>query len=45
MYEITKDLYEISVWEDVLVEAEEQQYKLATEDTPENETFYKLESG
>jgi hypothetical protein len=23
MYEITKDLYEISVWDDVLVEAEE----------------------
>lgn len=40
MYEITKDFYEISVWEDVLVEAEEQQYELATQDTPENETFY-----
>ena len=43
MYEVTKDRYEISVWEDVLQEAEEQQYIPATDDTPENEVFYKLD--
>ena len=43
MYEVTKDRYEISVWEDVLQEAEEQQYIPAADDTPENEVFYKLD--
>ena len=43
MYEVTKDLYEISVWEDVLVDAEEQQYELATKETSDKETFYKKE--
>ena len=43
MYEVTKDLYEISIWEDVLVDAEEQHYEKATEATPENEVFYKKE--
>lgn len=45
MYEVTKDLYEISVWEDVLVEAEEQKYELVTSETPENEAFYKFDNG
>lgn len=43
MYEITKDLYEISVWDDVLVEAKEQSYELTGKDTPENEVLYKKE--
>ena len=41
MYEVTKDLYEISIWEDKLVEAEEQTYSLANDETPQEETFYK----
>lgn len=41
MYEVTKDLYEISIWEDKLVEAEEQSYSLADDKTPQEETFYK----
>jgi hypothetical protein len=41
MYEVTKDKYEISVWEDELVPAEAQEYKLFTgEDINLNETYY-----
>jgi hypothetical protein len=41
MFEVTKDKYEISVWEDVLVEAKAQEYEAVTDSTPENEVLYK----
>jgi hypothetical protein len=40
MFEVTKDKYEISLWEDELVPAEEQRYEKFNGEINLNETYY-----